>query len=143
MTTHYSSKHGRIARGQAELYMVFCDMRNFSRFLPENADAKLNSDYDNLSITLHGFTIAVKVVERKPYNLIRIASADSPVEFTASLHFDATESEFKTDFYIELEANLNLMMRSFLGPKVQKGLDKIVDSLVEISEGRMPEGFGQ
>ena len=143
MTTHYSSKHGQISKGQAELYMVFCDLRNFSRFLPENTEAQLSSDYDNLSITLQGFTIAVKVVERRPYSLIKIASADSPVEFTASLHFDATDSEVKTDFYIELDTILNLMMRSLLGSKIQKGLDKIVDSLVEISEGRMPEGFGQ
>ena len=45
----------------------------------------------------------------------------------------------KTDFSIDIDANLNLMMRSMLGSKVQQGIDALVDGLVAASEGRMPE----
>ena len=33
------------------------------------------------------------------------------------------------------------MMKMMLGSKLQQALDKVVDSLVDVSEGRMPEGF--
>ena len=33
------------------------------------------------------------------------------------------------------------MMKTLLGGKIKDALDKIVDSLVAMSEGRMPEGF--
>jgi hypothetical protein len=32
------------------------------------------------------------------------------------------------------------MMKTLLGSKLQEGLNKIVDGLVAMSEGRMPEG---
>ena len=32
------------------------------------------------------------------------------------------------------------MMKMLLGSKIQGALDKVVDSLVDLSEGRMPEG---
>ena len=32
------------------------------------------------------------------------------------------------------------MMKTLLGSKLKEGLDKIVDGLVAMSEGRMPEG---
>ena len=38
-------------------------------------------------------------------------------------------------------ADLNLMMKAFLGPRIKEGLDKMVDAMVDMSEGRMPEGF--
>ena len=33
------------------------------------------------------------------------------------------------------------MLKMLLGNKIQGALDKIVDALVDISEGRMPEGI--
>lgn len=139
MTTHYSSKHGEVSRRPEELYMVFCDMRNFSQLVTGKVDAEVNADYDNLSVTVQGFKIGVRVDDREPYRLIRLSSADSPVEFVAVLCFDAAAVPGKTDFHVEIDANLNLMMRSLLGSKIQQGLDKMVDGLVAASEGRMPD----
>ena len=139
MTTHYSSKHGLVSRRPEELYMTFCDMRNFSRLVPGKVEAEVTADYDNLQVTVRGFRIGVRVDERVPYGLIRLGSSDSPVEFVVVLHFDHAEEPGKTDFSIDIDANLNLMMRSMLGSKVQQGLDALVDGLVAASEGRMPE----
>ena len=139
MTTHYSSKHGLVARRPEELYMVFCDMRNFSRLVPGKVEAEVSADYDNLCVTVQGFKIGVRVDDREPYRLIRLSSADSPVEFVAVMHFEPSDIDGKTDFSVEIDANLNLMMRSLLGSKIQQGLDKMVDGLVAVSEGRMPD----
>ena len=123
--------------------MAFCDMRNFKNLAQAGAQAgvqdEIQADYDTLSIEVQGFRIGVRVDERQPYEVIRIISSESPVEFVAALHFDASPIPGKTDFSIVLDANLNFMMKSMLGGKIQKGLDKAVDTLVDISEGRMPQ----
>lgn len=139
MTAHYTSKHGQVSRTPEELYMAFCDMRNFSSLMPERQKAEVQADYDSLRITVQGFTVGVRVDDRQPYRLIRIGSSESPVEFVGVLHFEPSALPGKTDFSIELDANLNFMMKTMLGSKVQQALDKAVDTLVDISEGRMPK----
>ncbi len=139
MTAHYTSRHGQVSKGPEELYMAFCDMSNFSRLMPGQQKAEISADYDSLKITVQGFTIAVKIDERQPYHLIRIISVESPVEFVGALHFDPSALPGKTDFSIVLDVNLNFMMKTMLGGKIQQALDKVVDTLVDISEGKMPQ----
>lgn len=142
MTAHYSSKHGQVAKSPEELYMAFADMGNFAKMVPEQYKASITADYDDLSISVQGFKISVRVEDRQPYNLIRIISAESPVEFIGVIHFDPSTLPGRTDFSIELDANLNFMMKTMLGNKVQDALDKMVEGLVDASEGRMPQNPG-
>jgi len=139
MTAHYSSRHGLVNKRPEELYMAFTDMRNFTNMAPARYKEIMSADYDSISASVQGFRIGVRVDERQPYRLIRLGSSESPVEFVAVLHFDESPEAGKTDFSIELDANLNLMMKSLLGKKIQEGIDRMVDSLVDISEGRMPD----
>ncbi len=137
---HYESKHGKVSRSQAELYMSFVDLRNFSAMLPPEYKDSVRADYATLSATVKGMTISIRVDERRPYDRIRVISENSPVEFCILLHFDPCDGN-RTDFSIELDANLNIMLKAMLGGKLTEALDKIVDGLVAVSEGRMPEGM--
>lgn len=139
MTAHYDSKHGQVSKAPEELFMAFTDLRNFANMAPPQYKDSITADFDYLRITVQGFAIAVRVDERKPYSLIRIGSSESPVEFVAALHFDAGLLPGRTDFSIAVDANLNFMMKTMLGSKIQKALDKAVDTMVDISEGRMPD----
>ncbi len=137
----FKSKHGTVSRPQQELYMSFVDMRNFTQMLPADKKDMVSADYDTLSATVQNFRIAVKVAGRVPYSLIQLQDADAPFHFGISIHFDESPVPGKTDFYIEADADLNLMMKMMLGNKIEEALDKIVDGLVAVSEGRMPEGM--
>ena len=140
MTAHYTSKHGQVAKHPEELFMAFTDMRNFAKMVPQDkVKAEITADFDNLTATVQGFRIGVRVDERQPYRLIRINSSESPVEFVAVLHFEPSQLPGRTDFWIDLDANLNFMMKTMLGSKLQQVIDKMVDSLVDASEGRMPQ----
>ena len=141
MSAQYSSKHGIVSRPQAELYMAFTDMRNFVSMLPEDKRRDVTADYDTISATVQGFTIGVKVTRREPYMYIELQDNGAPFKFMVSLHFDVAEDPCKTDFHIDLLADLNLMMKMMLGNKLKEALDKLVDGLVAVSEGRMPEGM--
>lgn len=141
MAAEYKSRHGIVARPPYELYMSFVDMRNFVNMLPEDKKADVKADYDSLSVTVQGFSIGIRVVQRIPYSRIDVSSDGAPFQFGISVHFDSTSDSSRTDFWIELSAELNFMMKMMLGSKIQEALDKVVDSLVDISEGRMPQGI--
>ena len=137
----FKSKHGLVSRSQAELYMAMTDMRNFVAMIPEDKKGSVTADYDTLSATVQNFTITVKVSGRVPYSLIQLRDENAPFHFGISVHFDESSVPGKTDFSIEVDADLNLMMKMMLGSKINEALDKIVDGLVAVSEGRMPEGM--
>ena len=144
MTTEITSKHGQVSKQPFELYMAFVDMRNFLQFLPEDKKEGVVADYDTISATVQGFKIGIMVKERTPYSKIEFIDNGAPFGFGGSLHFNAVPSDpSKTDFHIEFHADLNLMMKMLLGGKIQGALDKVVDGLVAMSEGRMPEGVDE
>jgi hypothetical protein len=142
MASEFQSKKALVSKAPYELYMAFCDMRNFVRFLPEDKKQGVEADYDYIKAEVQGFTIGVKVVDRVPYSRIVFQDDGAPFQFELALFFNAVPADpYKTEFQIILEAELNFMMKTLLGGKLRDALDKVVDSLVAMSEGRMPEGF--
>jgi len=137
----YNSKKAVVSKAPYELYMAFVDMRNFVQFLPEDRKADVTADYDTIHAVVQGFSIGVKVTDRIPYSKIVFEDNGAPFQFRLTMHFDPAGDPYRTDFQIGLDADLNFMMKTLLGSKIQGALDKVVDSLVDLSEGRMPEGF--
>ena len=70
-----------------------------------------------------------------------MASSSVIVSFSLSMFFDPAPEYGKTDFHVEFSAELNFMMKMVLGSKLKEALDKMVTSLADASEGKMPEGF--
>ena len=142
MAVEIQSKKGIVSKAPHELYMLFVDMRNFVHFLPEEKKEGVTADYDSIHAQVQGFNIGVKVVERVPYSRIVFQDDGAPFTFEVAMFFNpALSNPYKTEFQIILEAELNFMMKTILGGKLKDALDKVVDSLVAMSEGRMPEGF--
>jgi len=138
----FLSKHAVVSRAPYILYMSFVDMRNFLQMLPADKKEGVKADYDTISATVQGFNIGVKVADRIPYSRITYEDDGAPFRFTVNLHFDASGGDpDKTDFHINVDADLNFMMKMVLGNKIQEGLDKIVEGIAAASEGKMPEGF--
>jgi len=140
MSTQINSKHSLVSRTPSELYMAFTDMRNFVNFVPEEKKTSVKADFDSFSATVQGFSIGVKITERVPYSRIEMVDNDAPFAFHIVLYFDSATEPGITDFHIFMEAELNLMMKMVLGSKLQEMLDKIVDGLSAVSNGKMPEG---
>ena len=142
MAVEIQSKKAIVSKAPYELYMAFVDMRNFVRFLPEDKKQGVEADYDTIKAEVQGFPIGVKVVERVPYSRIVFHDDGAPFQFEIALFFNAAPNDpYKTEFQIILEAELNFMMKTLLGGKLKDALDKVVDALVAMSEGRMPEGM--
>jgi hypothetical protein len=97
--------------------------------LPEDKKQGVTADYDTISATVQGFTIGVKVTRREPYSYIELQDNGAPFHFMVSLHFDPADDPGKTDFHIDLLADLNVVMKMMIGSKLQEALDKVVDGL--------------
>ena len=138
MAAHYESKHGTVAIPSEQLYMSFTDLRVFTQSLPAEYRDSVTADYDTLHATVKGFTIGVKVAERRPYSLIRLEDDDAPFHFSATAHFDPA-GPGNTIFWLEVDADLNLVMKAMLGSRIQDALDKAVDGLVAVSQGKQPQ----
>lgn len=140
MSSVVESKHGTVSRPPYELYMAFTDMRNFLKFIPEDKKEGVTADSDSIHATVQGFNVGVMVSKREPYKEIDFEDDGAPFEFSLSMHFD-TVQDMKTDFYMTFDAELNLMMRMLIGNKVKEAMDKLVDGLVDMSNGNIPEGM--
>ena len=137
----YKSKQTLVSKAPYELYMAVTDLRNILNMLPQDKKEGVTADFDSIHATVQGFNIGVRVIERSPYNLIRLKDDGAPFSFNIELHFDPTAYSSQTLFHIVVDAELNSMMKTLLGSKIQTALDKIADSLADASNGKMPEGF--
>jgi len=140
--TNIESKHGIVSRQPHELYMSFTDLSNFVRMLPEDKREMVTADMDTLTATVQGFNIGVKMHQRVPYSRLEMVDYDAPFAFHVVMHFEpAADNPYHTDFWITIDADLNLMMKMMLSGKIKEALDKMVDGLVDVSNGKMPKGF--
>ena len=137
-----NSKHRSVARAPYMLYMPFSDMRNFVAMLPEDKRQGVEADYDSIRGTVQGFSVGVRVEERRPYSRIVYKDDGAPFQFTINICFDADGGNpDSTDFHIDIEADLNFMMKMLLGNKFQDAVDKMVDAVADMARGKMPEGI--
>lgn len=142
MAVEIKSKKAVVSKAPYELYMAFSDMRNFVNMLPEDKKKDVIADYDSIHAVVQGFNIGVRVVQRNPYSRIFFEDAGAPFKFGLTLNFDpAPSNPYKTEFSIIVDAELNFMMKTLLGSKIKDALDKAVDGLASMSEGRLPEGI--
>ena len=137
-----NSKHRSVARAPYMLYMPFSDMRNFVAMLPEDKRQGVEADYDSIRGTVQGFSVGVRVEERRPYSRIVYKDDGAPFQFTINICFDADGGNpDSTDFHLDIEADLNFMMKMLLGNKFQDAVDKMVDAVADMAMGKMPEGI--
>ena len=129
MAAQYSSKHGVVGRVPAELFMAFTDLRNFKQMVPQDQKIDIEADYDTLKATVQGMSMGVRVSRRLPYSLIELQDNGAPFHFTMTMHFDDMGG-CRTDFSIEVEAEISGMIKMMVGGKVKEALDKIVDGIV-------------
>ncbi|MDD6253090.1 MAG: hypothetical protein ACI3ZO_05430 [Candidatus Cryptobacteroides sp.] len=136
------SKHRIVARAPYMLYMPFADMRNFVNMLPEDKKQGVSADYDTLHAVVQGFNVGVRINDRVPYSRISFKDDGAPFAFNVDLCFDADGGNpDSTDFHINVDADLNFMMKMMLGSKLQGAVDKMVDTVADLAEGKMPEGI--
>ena len=125
----------RIGHIYATPERVFTLISDFSRInstmLPQNdkiKDVEATADSCTFTIDKAG-RMGMRIVERQPYKLLKIASAESPLQFTMWIQlkeFHETETAVKVTFDADVNALMSVM--------VKKPLTEFVESLVSKME---------
>lgn len=137
----YSSKKGTVNKAPYELYMAVTDLRNILQVIPADKREGVTADFDSIHAKVQGFDIGVRIIERTPYSRIVLKDDGAPFSFTVNVNFDSAPVSTQTVFSLDVDADLNFMMKTLLGSKIKDALDKVVDGLVDASNGKMPDGF--
>lgn len=137
----YSSKKGTVNKAPYELYMAVTDLRNILQVLPQDKREGVTADFDSIHAKVQGFDFGVKIIERTPYSKIVLKDDGAPFAFTLNINFESASVSTQTIFSLDVDADLNFMMKTILGSKIKDALDKVVDGLVDASNGKMPTGF--
>ncbi|MFA7117057.1 MAG: hypothetical protein WC140_07515 [Bacteroidales bacterium] len=111
------------------IFNIFSDFTKFNSALPADMTQKIEVTADTIVSEVQGFKLGIQVEERIPYSKIILKEfGKSPFPFNISLNMDPVGLD-KTLFHIELDAELNSMMKMMVGKRLQKVVDSLSDQI--------------
>ncbi len=130
MNNPFKSKTRTIHRSDRQIFELLSDFSVFSALVPEDKVREWEASPDHCSFQVDGIgKVALRVVERQPFSLIRASIETSYAEnvfLQLNLHSTAP---YETVVSLELQADINPMVRMMVAGKVQEFLDKLVDAM--------------
>ena len=150
--TNITGKTVLIDRQPAVLYSALGDLSALVANLPEDKKSMVTATADTISASFQGMNFGMKVAERVPFSSVSFTQAEgTPIDFNIKAFFDTVddpshpEADCKTNFHIELNAQLGFMLKMMLGSKLQGLVDKLTDPVAAAASGRPvdlnPESF--
>jgi len=138
-STHASGKEIVINKPAVTVFSLFDDFTRFSGNIPSEYQAAVSAQKDSVRITVKGFSLGVRIKERVPFSYVSIEGDEmAPFPFLVSFHLSPIGLD-STLFHIEVDAELNMMMKMVLGSRLQSALDKLTDQIEAATKGEMPD----
>ncbi|MBR2947535.1 MAG: hypothetical protein IKC17_02975 [Bacteroidales bacterium] len=137
--TFVKGKEIIIQRPPMMIYSMFADLSRFTLGLPEEYRDKVTADADSINIDYNGMKLGFVVEQRVPFSKIVLKDNGlSPFPFSFSFNMTGVGID-STLFHIELTAQLNMMMKMFIGGKLQEIVDKITEQIEKAASGQMTD----
>lgn len=115
------------------IFSAFSDLRNFRQFIPSDSLDKIELDADKVAGNYKGIDLGAQIIERTPFS--RVVFKDYKTKlfpFTFSICLDS-ESDDSTNFHMEVDAELNPMMKMMVGGQLQKIIDDVTEQIAKAS----------
>ena len=137
--TEILGKLAQVSQPAERIFAAFSDLSNFVKNLPEEHRNQVQADADTIVVQAQGLQLGVKIVERTPNSTLRFEQYGAQIlfPFTFWIHIGEVGENAST-LQLELHAELNMMMKMMLGPKLQEGIDKLTDQFAATLNGRAP-----
>lgn len=134
----YTSKQVQIHRPDEDIYTKLSNFENFTPILADKVE-EWKATEDRCSFKAKGFTVGLKMAEREPFKLIKVAGDDEsgvPFPFTFWIQLkgesdNAAGSTPDTRMRIVLDVELNMMMRMMIGGKMQQAVDSMAERIAD------------
>ncbi len=125
------------------IYNIFSDFKRIESTLPQDKRDKVHFEEDSVLVKVQGFEIGAKIHNKVPFSLIELEQyGQAPFPFLISFHMEPL-SDTQTCFHIELRAELNPMMKMFIGKRLPELVDKLTDGIAQAAIGNIPDDVKQ
>ncbi len=138
--TSVKGKEVLLKRPQMAIFGMFDDLSLFTRNIPEKQDVQITADRNSLKVTFKGINLGIVVEHREPFSKVILKDdGQSFLPFRLTFCMDPVGLD-STLFHIELDAELNFMMKMMIGNKLQETVDTITDQIEKaMNSGEMPD----
>ena len=119
-----------------KIFSVFSDLRGITSKLPDEYREKVTATQDTVEGNYKGMNLGLKVVQRVANKLVALKPSGSfPFDFT--LNFIMEDAEInKTKFHVEVDAEMNFILKSMFGGKIKELVDKVTDEISKFSPSK-------
>jgi len=132
----YTSKKGIINASAMTVFDRITDSESMMASIPEDKRDMVKIEGDSLIIEYAGFSLGINLKEKVPFSKIVLEDGQgAPFHFIVTINIDPVDNPAQCEMWIQVDADLNFMMRSLLGGKIQQGLDQAIDAF---STGKVP-----
>lgn len=125
----------KAAQGSAaQVFGVLSDMNNIQRIKSkiEGKVQDLQTTTDTCSFSVPPFgSASIKVASREPNNTIVYESVNSPMAFKLWIQIKEV-APTQSAIRLTLKVDLNFMLKSMLGSKLEEGIDKVASALAKL-----------
>lgn len=137
--TSVRGKDVLIKQSPVTIYGSFSDLTRFAGNFPPELKDKVTVYPDSITANISGFNLGIRVDQRVPFSLVSFKEdGQSPFHFTFAFHMEPVGLD-STLFHMEMDADLNPMMKMMLGGKLQSLVDKFTEQIEKSMEGQMPD----
>ena len=137
----YESKIGQIAANDAAVFNVLSNLENINRFrdvIPQDKikDMEVSSDRIRFKVDGLGQKIAIAIVEKEEYKLIKFGAESLPIPLNMWIQLKQV-AEMDTRVRITIKTDMPAMFKMMFDKKMQQGLDQAIDMLCQVPYNNM------
>jgi len=133
MELKVESKIGRLRTEDGRIYGFLSDCNNFQQFTAHEKIKNWQSDSDSCSFYVDGAgNVFFRIVERRPNELIKFSIDNAQAENIFLWIQLKNVNQGDTRIKLTAKLEVNPVLRMIISKPLQKGLDKIVETLENI-----------
>ena len=137
----YESKIGQIAANDVAVFRVLSNLENINRFrdvIPQDKikDMEVSSDRIRFKVDGLGQKIAIAIVEKEEYKLIKFGAESLPIPLNMWIQLKQV-ADMDTRIRITIKTDMPAMFKMMFDKKMQQGLDQALDMLCQVPYNNM------
>lgn len=137
----YESKIGQIAASDQKVFAILSNLENINHFrkvIPEDKvkDLEVSSDRIRFKVDGLGQKIAIAIVEKEEYKLIKFGAESLPIPLNIWIQLKQV-ADMDTRIRITIKTDMPAMFKMMFDKKMQQGLDQAIDMLCQIPYNNM------
>ncbi len=128
----------QVNRPVSQLYGLFSDFRQFEAMIPKDKVEDFEATENECSFTVKPLgKTGLRIVDKEQDKVVKFGpNGKSPFEFFLWVQLKSL-APYDTRLRLTLRAELNFMMKTMLGKKLQKGIDGFAEQIAAALNGQV------